>query len=220
MGHVPHLFIPDPWEEPELGVSGQQAQHLDRVLRRDRGAPVTYTNGRGLAGAGLWTGEGVERGEEAHEAPMSVRVHMAVAAPRAAERQRFLVEKLAELGVAELRWLATIHGSGRLPRRERAHAWAVAALEQSRGVYLMEINAEAVPPAELMPPLLVADQGGRPLSRAYSPRSGTVTVAVGPEGGFSVDELPGHAEPLSLGPRILRVETAAVVAATLILINT
>jgi 16S rRNA (uracil1498-N3)-methyltransferase len=147
---------------------------------------------------------------------------MAVAPPRAAERQRFLVEKLAELGVAELRWLATIHVSGRVPRRERAQAWAVAALEQSRGVYLMEINAEDVPPADLMPPLLVADPGGRPLSRAFSPRSGTVTVtvAVGPEGGFSADELPGHAEPLSLGPRILRVETAAVVAATLILVNT
>ena len=84
----------------------------------------------------------------------------------------------------------------------------------------MEIDAEDVPPADLMPPLLVADRGGRRLSRASSPRSGTVTVAVGPEGGFSADELPGHAEPLSLGPRILRVETAAVVAATLILVNT
>lgn len=218
---MPHVFIPVPWgEQRELGVTDQQRHHLSRVLRRAGGDPVTYTDGRGVVGAGAWTGDGVERGAERTEAPPDLRLRIAVAPPRAGERQRFLVEKVGELGTSEICWLATVHGSGRVPRPDRSSAWAVAALEQSRGAYLMTIGADEAVLSELAPPLLVADPAGRPLRQAFPERSGTVTVAIGPEGGFAPGEVPGHAEPLSLGSRVLRVETAAIAAATLMLVNT
>jgi RsmE family RNA methyltransferase len=220
VGHVPHLFLPRPWDDPQLNADDRQRHHLNRVLRRSRGSTVDYTDGVGTVGFGVWTGEGIERGEETATAPPVRRLRVAVAPPRAAERQRFLVEKLAELGTSELLWLQTLRGVDRMPRSERSRAWAVGALEQSQGAYLMEVSVDQVRLSELAPFLLVADPGGPPLRTAIEEIPADVTVAVGPEGGFVPNELPAHGVPFSLGHRILRVETAAVAAATLILLNT
>lgn len=172
-------------------------------------------------GVGVWTGDAVERGEETSTPPPSRRLRVAAAPPRATERQRFLVEKLAELGTAELCWLQTVHGVGRMPRVERSRAWAASALEQSHGAYLMEVRSEQVLPSDLSPFLLIADPGGAPLAAALEAAPRDLTVAIGPEGGFAAGELPAHGVRCSLGSRILRVETAAVAAAaTLILVNT
>jgi len=220
VGHVPHLFLPRPWDDPQLNADDRQRHHLNRVLRRSRGSTVDYTDGVGTVGVGVWTGEGIERSEETATVPPVRRLHVAVAPPRAAERQRFLVEKLAELGTSELLWLQTVHGIDRMPRSERSHAWAAGALEQSHGAYLMEVSVDQIRLSELAPFLLVADPGGPPLRTAIEEIPADVTVAVGPEGGFTPNELPAHGVPFSLGQRILRVETAAVAAATLILLNT
>jgi RsmE family RNA methyltransferase len=123
-----------------------------------------------------------------------------------------LVEKLAELGVARLIWLQTIHGQGRPPQAERTAAWAVGALEQSRGGWLMETSEALVAMDALPRPLLVAAPGGEP----SPPRVRSATVAVGPEGGWAPDEIPTDATCIELGPTILRVETAAIVAATVL----
>lgn len=220
MGHVPRLFLPRPWDDPTLNADDRQRHHLNRVLRRSRGSAVDYTDGAGTVGAGVWTGEGIERGEETATVPPERRLRVAVAPPRAIERQRFLVEKLAELGTSEFLWLQTVRGVGRTPRSERSHAWAVGALEQSQGAHLMEISVDQIGVSELAPLLLIADPDGPPLRRAIEEIPADVTVAVGPEGGFVSNELPAHGVPFSLGDRVLRVETAAVIAATLILLNT
>ena len=109
--------------------------------------------------------------------------------------------------------MTTRHGQARPPRRAKAEAWAVAALEQSRGAHLMRIGA-TLGLEDLPRPLIVAHPGGaatrRPLEAA--------TVAVGPEGGFAEDEIPPDTTRIGLGERILRVETAAIVAAALAIV--
>ncbi|HHC08346.1 MAG TPA: hypothetical protein ENK55_06485 [Actinobacteria bacterium] len=208
MGHVPHVYVPGPWARSELEVSTETLHHLDRVLRLRRGEPVSYTDGVGVVGAGRWTGTAIERGAEEDVAPVAGPT-IAVAPPRSTDRARFVVEKLGELGIPRLVWLATRRGRGRPPRPEKANAWAIGALEQSRGAWLMEI-AGPLAWDELDRPLVVADPEG------HGPDAlGTAaTIAVGPEGGFEADELPSDAGRVGLGERILRVETAAVVAAT------
>ncbi len=84
---------------------------------------------------------------------------------------------------------------------------AVEALQQSRGVWLPEV-AEPVDAAALLSEAVAAEPGARPIG------PGDVTVAIGPEGGWSPAELEAATDTVSFGATVLRVETAAIVAAT------
>ena len=124
-----------------------------------------------------------------------------------------VVEKLTELGVDRLVWLATTRGEAGAPHPGKTAAWAVAALEQSRGARLIEI-AGPTPPSALGGTLWVADPAGPPPPRTVTEN---LVVLVGPEGGFAPDEVPPGARRVGLGERVLRVGTAAVVAAVVAL---
>ena len=209
MRHVPHLYLPGPWEGSTIAVTDALRHHIERVLRRAGGTAITYTDGRGAVGVGTWLGDRVERGSEQNRPPPDVPV-FAVAAPRTGDRRRFLVEKLAEIGVSDLRWLSTTRAAARLPSRDKASAWAIGALEQSKGAHLMRVSGPATWDS-LPRPLIVADPAGD----SWAGMRGA-TIAVGPEGGFAEGEVPADATTVSVGDRILRVETAAVVLAALV----
>lgn len=196
-------------------MESDRVHHLRRVLRLSDGAPVSYTDGRGILGEGVLVGGSVKRGREVTVAPPTTRVTVAVAPPDDKTRLRFLVEKLCELGVARIRWLDTAYRQGRPPKPERASGWARAALEQSRGAYLTAVDGGLTSLVDLDRPVVVAQVGAAPLAGPYS----EVTVAVGPEGGWAPGEIPGEFPTFGLGDRVLRVETAAVVAAALFLVE-
>jgi 16S rRNA (uracil1498-N3)-methyltransferase len=146
-----------------------------------------------------------------------VNLTIAVAPPHDKDRLRFLIEKLAELEVRRTVFLKTRFGDGRLPDPSKAASWAVAALEQSRGSRLMEIGSGWAEISQLMEQsgqVVFADQGG---SKPPTPTPGDVTVAIGPEGGWAPDEIPPGAATIGLGRTVLRVETAAIVAAAIVL---
>lgn len=206
MAHVPHLLLEAPWDSQLVEVSEAQAAHLERVLRLREGDPVSYTDGLGTLGDGRYQPGVVVRGcESTLERPTDLVV--VVASPSNRDRVRFMIEKLSELGVAEVRFLETRHGQGRPPRADRLRAWAVAGLEQSTGVWLMRTSTELVTLSGLDGPVAVCEQGGSkepPHAR---------TVVIGPEGGWAPGEVPEEAMLFDLGDTTLRVETAAVVAA-------
>ena len=211
MKHVPHLVVGAPWEEDELELSVIQWRHLTKVLRMHRGDMVSYTDGLGLMGSGRLTSHALQRGDEV-EVPRPSGLTVAVAPPASKDRQRYLVEKLAELGVARLRWLSTKHGRERTASTSKVFSWVLAATEQSRGAWLMETPQETVEFADLEPPVVVCHPGGM----SETP-SDVRTLVVGPEGGFAEDELAEDMATWDLGPTVLRVETAAVVASARIL---
>lgn len=209
MRHVPHLYLPPPWEGGVVPLSEDHRHHLSRVLRMDEGQPVTYTDGVGNHGVGSFSGDTVVRGDE-RAVPRPTSVTVVVPPPHNRSRVRFLVEKLAELGVVRLDWVRTRRSEGKPPPDVKARAWAVAALEQSRGGWLMEIGETAV--SDLDPDrLVVADPDGTAFPDVEAP-----ILLVGPEGGLAPDELPSGCHKLSLGPTILRVETAAIIGASLL----
>lgn len=210
MGHIPHLVVGAPWESEELELSIMQWKHLTKVLRMGRGDTVTYTDGLGRSGTGRLMSQAIRRGEET-EVPRPSDLTAAVAPPSSKDRQRYVVEKLAELGVARLRWLATKHGKERIAKPSKVFAWTLAATEQSRGAWLMETPKEVVELSDLEPPVLMCHPGGE------AEPAPVKTVVIGPEGGFAEDEIPENARLWDLGPTILRVETAAVVAAARII---
>lgn len=206
MKHVPHLVLAAPWDGSTIALSVVQWRHVTRVLRMKSGQAVTYTDGLGAMGSGLLGHHVVERGEETHVVRPS-DLTVAVAPPANRDRQRFLVEKLAEMGVARMYWLKANHGKSRVANSSKVFSWVHAAVEQSRGAYLMEIFDGLVTPTDLKGRVVYCRSGG-----AWDPGAVDV-VAIGPEGGFSDDELPEDARLWDLGPTVLRVETAALVAA-------
>lgn len=204
--HIPHLLLGQPWTEGSLTLSDTQRRHLVKVLRIGPGEVVTYTDGVGTFGRGELVGsQEVRRGAEKTVArPTDLTV---VAAPPASrDRQRYLVEKLAELGTRRLMWLGTRHGKNRVASLERLTSWVVAATEQSRGSWMMEVASDVVGWDDLEPGWVLCQSGG---DRSVPD---TDTVVVGPEGGFAEDEVPARVRRWDLGPTVLRVETAAVAA--------
>ncbi len=226
MAHIPHIYIAPPWPGGAgpgvLRLESGTRHHLERVLRRSDG-DVTYTDGVGTVGTGRLVDGAVHRGRE-RTGPVPVpRLRIAVSPLHRSERNRFLVEKLAELGVSRLQWVRSAHTVGRPPAPAKTQAWAVSALEQSRGAHLLEVSGTMVALADVASEAVIfVEVGGDALDvDAAIVRGGAqmdeVTLIVGPEGGFADDEVPDSALRLGLGDRILRTETAAIVAAGLLL---
>lgn len=205
MKHVPHVVVGAPWEGPNLNLSVVQARHLSKVLRMSRGDKVTYTDGLGTVGKGVLGQHVIERGDE-EQVGRATRLSVVTAPPANKDRQRFLVEKLAELGVERLMWLDTRHGKNRVASESKIFSWVLAATEQSRGAWLMEVVPDLVTLDDLEPGWVVCERGGERST------PDTDTVVIGPEGGFADNELPEDALRWDLGPTLLRVETAAIAA--------
>jgi 16S rRNA U1498 N3-methylase RsmE len=183
-----------------------QWKHLTKVLRLNRGDRISYTDGLGHLGDGILGDHAVDRGDE-QEVPRNSELVVASAPPSNRDRQRFLVEKLAELGVARLRWLRTTHGKGRIASGTKVFSWVLSAVEQSRGAWLMETSSDLVGWSDLAGPVVACHPGGR----TDTPH--VRTVVIGPEGGFADEQLPADVVRWDLGPNILRIESAAIVAA-------
>ena len=164
------------------------------------------------------------------------RVHLAIGVP-ANERMDWLVEKATELGVASVQALMTARTVVRLDgerARKRAEHWqsiAIAACEQCGRNQVPAVPVvmglrqwlEGAPPGgapQGLRLLLSFRAGARPLADAVSADSGAVTVLAGPEGGLDESEeqlaLDHGFVPVSLGQRVLRAETAALAALTLL----
>ena len=110
--HIPHLYVPGPYAPGRIGVVEATRIHLEKVLRNSDPIEVSYTDGAGFVGKGVYSGGWIQRGRESvHERANPVTI--GVAPPKNKSRARFVVEKLAEIGVARLLWLAARH-NGRL----------------------------------------------------------------------------------------------------------
>ena len=117
--------------------------------------------------------------------------------------------------MARISWVLTAATQGRPPSPKRAQAWAAAALQQSRGAHLTAV-AGPIPLADLGSGAVVTHPGGGDVDPDWW-EGGSVTVVVGPEGGLSPEEVARFPRRMGLGDLVLRTETAAVVAAALIL---
>ena len=210
-------------------LSPDQAHYLVGVMRLTAGAPVLLFNGKD----GEWRAilaEVAKRGAvavcQAETRPQTLPPDLwLVFAPIKKARTDFIVEKAVELGVRRILPVQTRHTNSERIRQDRLQAHAVEAAEQCRATFVPEV-ADLQPLDRLLSSwpetraLYWCDEDaiGQPASIAGSP--GPAAILIGPEGGFSADEgaklrtMP-QVHPLSLGPRILRADTAAVAAITL-----
>jgi 16S rRNA (uracil1498-N3)-methyltransferase len=144
-------------------------------------------------------------------------------APIKKGRIEFLIEKAVELGVSHLQPVITRRTIVDKLNLDRMRSHIVEAAEQCGRTALATISEplkldQFLCDRDPARPLYFADEtGGAPASSAYAP--GAATILVGPEGGFLPEEAEAiraapAASAISLGPRILRAETAALAAAT------
>ena len=212
-------------------LAGDQAHYLFNVMRLGPGAAVVLFNGRD----GEWRAEVATVGKRgggliclAQTRPLQMPPDLwLLFAPIKKARTDFIVEKATEMGVARIVPVQTAHTNSERIRQDRLQAHAVEAAEQCGGTYVPAVT-------ELMAlDRVLADwpQDRRILwcdeallgARAALLRDGVRgpwAILIGPEGGFSEAErgrlgaMP-QVVPASLGPRILRADTAAVAALTL-----
>jgi 16S rRNA (uracil1498-N3)-methyltransferase len=205
----------DDVERPVL--TDEAAHHIFRALRVRDGEIVTITDGAGRWRRCRAERELLEPVDAASAEPRGAQVTIAVTIPKH-DRPEWIVQKLAELGVARIAFLHAERSVVRwTPERAPKHLAklrkvAVEALQQSRGVWLPTIDGP-IPAAHVLPSAVVAEPGAPSLGH------GGRTIAIGPEGGWAPGELALAAGRVSLGSTVLRVETAAIAAAVLAILH-
>jgi 16S rRNA (uracil1498-N3)-methyltransferase len=210
--------------------SPAQAHYLFNVMRLGPGDAVALFNGRDGEWRAVVAQAGRRGGEllcEAQSAPQQDPPDLwLLFAPIRKARTDFIVEKAAELGAARILPVQTDFTNAERLRPDRLRAHAVEAAEQCGGTFVPEV-ADLAPLGRVLAGwdgarrILWADEslcGAAATLAAAAP--GPWAVLVGPEGGFSEAErarLRGldFVLPVSLGPRILRADTAAVAALAL-----
>ena len=223
---LPRLFVRHPLADgTRVELDAGQRNYLGNVMRLGEGDRLLLFDG----GSGEWLARIEEAGkkrmalavERRTREPETVPDVWLAFAPVKRAQTDWLVEKATELGAARLVPVLTRRTVAERVKLKRLEAIAIEAAEQCGRTLLPEI-AEPLPLARLLEPrdsartLYFADEGGGvPAAAAFRP--GPALIVVGPEGGFTDDEralvrAAANAVAISLGPRILRAETAALAA--------
>ena len=220
--HVNCALAPGPVE-----LDGPEAHHLATVCRLRPGDLVYLFNGDGHeypAEVTQLTRRTVSLRVlrvESPERELGFRLEVAAPLPKG-DRAQFLIEKLTELGVTRFVPLMTTRSvvEPREAKREKLERYVIEASKQCRRNVLMQIEPpsdwDAYCRRETLPPLrILAHPGGAGLGSLVGGTDGA--VAIGPEGGFTDDEVVSARaagwQVVGLGRRILRVETAALMLA-------
>ncbi len=237
---TPPRFFIDPSQivGPQIVIGGDDLRHIRTVLRMGPGDLLTLLDGRGMEYEARIT----ESGRDGIVCEMVTQARHELTGPRItlgqgiakADKMDWIVQKATELGAAAVVPLVTERTVVKVrDERKRVGRWQKIAREaamQSRRLDIPRVGAVTsyggflaalVPgPASLF--LIPWEEGTRPLRdvlRSY-PAAADITVLIGPEGGFSLSEAKAAQDrgfhAVSLGPHILRTETAAVAALSMV----
>ena len=233
---MPRFFLPPAaWLATSAppALTGDEARHLAQVLRSQRGASITVFDGEGRRAEATVLEVTRSRvtltlGEVLPRAPLVPALTLAQAIPKG-KTMDLIVQKAVELGLAAIHPLVTRHTIVH-PGEGKAENWRRTALEACKqcGQDLLP----DIPEALAFEPWIAAQSASvatselkliaslaaaaRPLRHVLQEHPGTAraTLLVGPEGDFAADEtsaaLAAGFLPVSLGPIILRVETASI----------
>ena len=222
---MPRFFVP-PISGDRALISGEDAAHITKSLRLRPGEEITLCDGSGMdyAGRVLAVGDPVEV-EILSRSPSIVepkcRLTLFQALPKG-DKMEFIIQKSVELGAAEIipvltsRCVSRPDAKSMAKKLERYRKIAAEAAKQcGRGIIpqvgelmTLEQAAKALPEKSLV----FYEGGGKRLSELVAPEDESWGVFVGSEGGFSPEEIALLESrgvcPATLGPRILRCETA------------
>lgn len=203
-----------------------QAHYLKNVMRADLGSSIRLFNGRD----GEWraTIELIDKKKavlalqtQTRQQPAPRRAVHLIFAPIKKARMEWLIEKAVELGATDLHPVITNHTEVREINAERTRAQIIEAAEQCERLDIPALHDITPLKSKLggwnqnIPVYMGLERADAPVLQSALPKTGPVAFLIGPEGGWSMEEreFPGNLpflKPVSLGPDILRAETAAV----------
>ena len=233
--YCPQLPESDHDDGARVKLTGEEAHHLLHVLRARVGTRVQLFDGRGRQTEAVVTQ--IERGDVRLECGPIERISresprklfLATALPRSG-RERFLVEKAVELGVAEVWFFEPERGVARCSSGflKKANRIVIEASKQCGRNTLMPVRRRSLDEILTQTPTTMHRLVAHPEAPSWPPalagaESAEVAVLIGPEGGFTESEI-GRAESsgwesVSLGSRVLRIETAALALAAVLLLG-
>jgi 16S rRNA (uracil1498-N3)-methyltransferase len=223
-------WIADTWTPTTATLTGDQAAHLARVLRAEPGQIFDVVAGGFLHRAEVTSVSDDQVVFTLHEeldADAALPLHLLLAVFKF-DHMEWAIEKATELGVARITPILARRTEKHLALAapKRAERWRRIALEASKQSRRTDIPEIATPTTlklaleqEQSPTriLLSETEQATPLSAALvSAPSADIALAIGPEGGWTPEEMALFTThgwtPVTLGPRILRAETAAIAA--------
>ncbi len=227
---------PEAFQSGAVVLDAEESHHLTRVLRLQAGARVLVCDGRGrqveAEVQSLWQGKTVLRVLHelplAGESPLVLTLAIGLAKGEALDA---VIRQATEMGVTNIVLFTSAYSEKTTPERaaRRLTRWrrlAQESLKSCQRSFLPEIApvqdfAQVLPGSEEIKIIFWEEERGGGLKNlASGSRPASVRVLIGPEGGFAPEEVEqarqaGY-QAASLGPRRLRVETAALAALTLI----
>lgn len=231
---LPRLHVePDLQKDLELTLGKEQSLYLAAVLRKSLGDEVVLFNGRDGAWLARLTSDSKKSvtlhlvEQVAGQTPRSDLWYCF--APLKTERLDYVIQKATEMGAGRIQPVLTKYTQINRLKHDRLVANAIEAAEQCEVLSVPEVMPETslnklLDSWDPQRHLILADESApssSPICALTELRGSPIAVLIGPEGGFSDDErqkllaLP-YAVPISLGPRILRADTAAVAALAVI----
>lgn len=231
---MPSFFVePDKIYDGKVIISGEDVKHITKVLRLGPGDGVTVLDGQGMEYQAILEEIGSDRilasitGERQSQTEPPLRVTLIQGLPKG-EKMELIIQKAVELGVHRIipvettRSIVKLDAKKALQRQERWQRIAMEAAKQSkRGIIpnvevlttlnkaLKGLSADA---SLVLMPWEEASAPLKPLLESKSEGNQEIYIIIGPEGGFTQQEaqnaIDAGAYTVSLGPRILRTETA------------
>ena len=230
MKEVRYFYVPDAKNQSELPTD--EATHALRVLRMKEGDEFFLMDGEGVFYRAT-----VSEASSKHcfyeilehlpqEKTWQRRIHLAIAPTKNIDRMEWMAEKATEIGFDELSFLDCRFSERRQLRVDRIEKIVVSAMKQSRKAWLPSVN-DMIPFRKFVE---MPSEGRKFIAHCYeeigrqelfpllsqTPETEDVTVLVGPEGDFSIEEvrlaMENGYESVSLGTSRLRTETAGLAA--------
>lgn len=226
--YLPHLA------QDHFEFSEEESKHCIRVLRKKKGDQIQLIDGNGTEALAEITSDNPKKCSGKivqrilHPPNRNYHLHLAIAPTKNFDRMEWMLEKCIEIGVDEISFIITANSERDKINLERCEKIAIAAIKQSKQFYLPSIHPiqsfqNFLVRTKAIPNKWIAwcesdktDFLGKQINVAANSNN---LVCLGPEGDFTTEEVEAakafQCIPCSLGPNILRTETAAVLVSAL-----
>ena len=212
----------------EILFSEDEAKHIVKVLRKKIDDEIIVTNGKGLKWRGKISSINIKNLKaiklDAKLIPKPIEnIHIAISIIKSNSRMEWFIEKATELGVNEITPIICFNTERKSLNLDRCQKIMISAVKQSKRFFIPKLNPvislkEFLTSKNKNNDTYIAHcyKGEKKRLHEIQSINNKVTVMIGPEGDFSIDEINfsinKNAIPISLGENRLRTETAGIFA--------
>tara|TARA_B110000263_G_scaffold239420_1_gene241624 strand:+ start:41 stop:679 length:639 start_codon:yes stop_codon:yes gene_type:complete len=209
--HIPTVYSEEYDGSDSFVLNQVKLHHLVKVLRLKEGDSAKISNGRGLVATGTFNGNNQIILENIEEHKRSNTINFFLSAMDSGNRMRFAIEKLSEIGISSITVGRTLRSGKKNFELSKIKIWAESAVEQSGNPFIPEVYKIEKLDYDQFPECI--DVCGTIEFQKFTSNN----LAIGPEGGWDSSELSQFKSSYLMNFATLRSETAAIVAATLLL---